>query len=469
MVSLSTDRAMKTWVLVLTSAASFMAILDAMVVATALSAIRADLGASIELLEWTVNAYNLSFAVLLLTGAALGDRFGRRRIFLAGLVLFVAASAACALAGDVSSLIAARAAQGVGAALVMPLAMALLSAAFPPQERGKALGLFGGLNGLALIIGPVVGGAVAEGLSWQWIFWLNIPIGLVVIPLARARIPESFGPRTAIDMAGVAEVTGAALGLVWGLMRGNRLGWTDPEVLAALATGLLLAAAFVVRELGVPEPMMPMRFFRSRAFSSAIAASFLFYAGMYGVLFLLPQFLQTAQGHGPLGVGLRLLPWTAMLFVFAPLGGSLVNRIGERALVVGGLVLQAAGFAWIGLSAAPGLPFAHLAAPLVIAGAGVSLAMPAAQNAVLSSVGKAEIGKASGIFNMVRFLGGAFGVATAVAVFATKGGVGSPDAFTAGFAPAVAACAALSLLAAIVGMALPGRRTLPLSAAKQQA
>jgi len=469
MTNRSTDRTTKTWFLLLTSAASFMAILDAMVVTTALGAIRQDLGASIELLEWTVNAYNLSFAVLLLTGAALGDRFGRRRIFTSGIALFVAASVGGALAGNAGWLIAARALQGVGAALLMPLAMALLSAAFPPEERGKALGFFGGLNGIALIVGPIVGGAVAEGLAWQWIFWINIPIGLVLIPLARRRIPESLGPRVGIDIAGVALVTGAALGLIWGLMRGNRLGWTHAEVLASLAAGLTLTLGFVGRELHARDPMVPLRFFRSRAFASGIAASLLFYAGMYGVLFLLPQFLQAAEGHGPLGVGLRLLPWTAMLFIFAPLGGSLVNRLGERTLVVAGLLLQAAGMAWIGLIADPALPFIELAAPLVIAGAGVSLAMPAAQNAVLGAVAKPEIGKASGIFNMVRFLGGAFGVATAAAVFATKGGVGTPDAFTAGFAPAIAACAALSLLAAIVGMGLPGRRTLPLGAAKQQA
>jgi EmrB/QacA subfamily drug resistance transporter len=466
---MTTPRSAKTWVLLLTSAASFMAILDAMVVTTALGAIRQDLGVSIELLEWTVNAYNLSFAVLLLTGAALGDRFGRRRVFLTGIALFVAASVGCAVAGNAGWLIAGRALQGAGAALLMPVAMALLSAAFPPEERGKALGIFGGLNGIALILGPIVGGAVAEGLAWHWIFWINLPIGLALIPLARRRIPESHGPRAGIDMAGVVLVTGAALGLVWGLMRGNHLGWTHGEVLASLAAGLVLAVGFVAHEQRAPEPMVPLRFFRSRAFTAGIAASFPFYAGMYGVLFLLPQFLQAAQGHGPLGVGLRLLPWTSPLFVFAPLGGSLVNRLGERTLVVAGLLLQAIGMAWIGWIAAPALPFVYLVAPLVIAGAGVSAAMPAAQNAILSAVARPEVGKASGIFNMVRFLGGAFGVATAVAVFATKGGVGSPDTFTAGFAPAIATCAALSLLAAIVGMALPGRRTLPLTAAEQQA
>lgn len=448
----------KIWVLALASAASFMIALDALVVTTALSAIRLDLGASIEALEWTVNAYNLSFAVLLLTGAALGDRFGRRRLFAAGLGLFTAASAACALAGSAGWLIAARAVQGAGAALAMPLAMTLLSGAFPREERAKALGLFSSVTGLALIAGPVVGGAVAQGLAWQWIFWINIPIGLIVIPLVLGRIPESVGPGAALDMPGLGLVTGAALGVVWGLMRGNSAGWASMEVVAALGAGLLLALAFVAWELRAAEPMVPMRFFRSRAFSSAIAASFLFYAAMYGVVFFLPQFLQVAQGHGPLGAGLRLLPWTATLFVFAPLAGAHVNRIGERPFIVLGLLLQAVGFAWIALIATPGVAYAQLVAPLILAGAGVSMAMPAAQNAVLSSVAPAEIGKASGVFNMWRFLGGAFGIAILAALFTATGSVHAPEAFSAGFGPALGLSAALSLMGALAGLWLPNQR-----------
>jgi EmrB/QacA subfamily drug resistance transporter len=454
----SSERTTKIWVLALTSVASFMVALDALVVTTALSTIRLDFGASIEALEWTVNAYNLSFAVLLLTGAALGDRFGRRRMFAAGLGLFVASSAACALAGSAGWLIAARAVQGAGAALVMPLAMALLGAAFPREERGKALGIFSGVSGLALIAGPVVGGAIAEGIAWQWIFWLNIPIGLIAIPLALRRIPENFGPGTALDISGLLLVTGAAIGAVWGLMRGNGAGWGSLEVVASLALGCLLAIAFVAWELRAGAPMVPMRLFRSRAFSSGIAASFLFYAAMYGTLFLLPQFLQTAQGNGPLGAGLRLLPWTATLFVVAPFAGGLVNRIGERPLVAGGLLLQAVGMGWIALIAAPDLAYAKLVAPLIVAGAGVSMAMPAAQNAVLGAVAASEIGKASGTFNMLRFLGGAFGIAILVAAFAATGSLGSTQSFSAGFAAAIGVAAALALAGAIAGMGLPVRR-----------
>jgi EmrB/QacA subfamily drug resistance transporter len=457
----SRQTAAKRWVLALASVASFMIALDALVVTTALSTIRLNLGASMEALEWVVNAYNLSFAVLLLTGAALGDRFGRRRVFAAGLALFIAASAACALAGDAGWLIAARAVQGVGAALVMPTAMTLLSATFPPQERGRALGLFSGVTGLALIAGPVVGGAVAEGLAWPWIFWVNIPIGLVIL-LVHRRIPESTGAGRSLDIAGLLLVTGAAFGIVWGLMRGNGAGWASLAVVVPLAAGVALVVAFAAWERRAREPMVPMRLFRSCAFSAGIASSFLFYAAMYGVVFLLPQFLQVAQGNGPLGAGLELLPWTATLFVFAPIGGALINRIGERSLIVGGLLLQAIGIAWIGLIVTPDVAFARLVMPLVLAGAGVSLAMPAAQNAILGAVAPAEIGTASGTFNMFRYLGGAFGIAILVATFAQTGGVHSPQAFNDGFAWALGVSAALSLVAAIAGMWQPARREMTL-------
>ncbi len=416
-----------------------------------------------------MNAYNLSFAVLMLTGAALGDRFGRRRLFVTGLGVFVAASAACALAASAAWLIAARAVQGAGAALVMPLAMALLSAAFPRGEHGKALGFFSGVTGLALIAGPVVGGAVAEGLAWPWIFWLNIPIGLVAMPLVHRRIPESFGPGTALDIPGVVLVTGAALGAVWGLIRGNGAGWDSLEVVGALAAGVLLALAFVAWEQRAAQPMVPLRFFGARAFSSGIAASFLFYASMYGTVFLFPQFLQAVHGQGPLGAGLRLLPWTATLMVVAPIAGGLVNRLGERRLVVVGLLAQAVGMAWIGRIAAPDLAYIRLVPPLIVAGAGVSMAMPAAQSAVLNAVAAPEIGKASGIFNMFRFLGGVFGIAIVVVVFAATGGVDSPEAFNAGFVAAIGVTAALSLFGAVAGLWQPARHVAGLGDARAKA
>lgn len=447
--------ARKFWVLALASIGSCMIALDALVVTTALSSIRVGLGGSLESLEWTVNAYNLSFAVLLLTGTALGDRFGRRRMFCYGIGLFAGASAACGLATSVGWLIAGRALQGAGAALVVPLAMALLGAAFPREERGRALGIFSGVTGLALIAGPVVGGAIAQGLAWQWIFWINLPIAAIVIPLAARRIDESSGPSATLDIPGIALVMGSALGLAWGLMRGNSAGWMSLEVIATLSVGVLLAAAFVGWELRAREPMIPMQFFRSNAFASGIASSFFFYASMYGVLFFLPQFLQTAQGLGAFEAGVRLLPWTATLFVVAPFAGKLVNRIGERPLVVIGLIVQAFGMAWIGIIAVPDLSYVQLVAPLAIAGAGVSMAMPAAQNAVLNSVAASEVGKASGTFNMLRYLGGVFGIAILAAVFAHSGNFHSAHAFSRGFAMAIGASAILSVVAAIAGLWLP--------------
>ncbi len=413
----------------------------------------------VEQLEWTVNAYGLSFAVLLMTGSALGDRFGRRRLFTAGLGLFTTASAACALAPDIGSLIAARAVQGAGAAMVMPLALAQLSAAFPPERRAWALGIFSSITGLAVLGGPVVGGAITQGIAWQWIFWLNVPIGLLAIPLILRRIDESFGPKTRLDVGGVILETGAALGIVWGLVSGNSAGWGSVEVIAALALGVLFAAAFVAWEMRAREPMLPMRLFRARDFSSANAAIFFLTASLVGAVFFIAQFLQTAQGYGPLEAGLRLLPLTTTLFLIAPIAGALINRVGERPLILGGLLLEAVGMGWIALIVAPHLACVEMVAPLSLAGAGVSMAIPATQSAVIKSVAPEHIGKASGTFSTMRQLGGAFGVAILVAVFATTGSYASAQAFTNGFASALAVSAVLSLSGAIAVLALTARRS----------
>jgi EmrB/QacA subfamily drug resistance transporter len=454
----SYDRSEKNWVLAVTSLASFMMALDALVITTAFATIRADFGSSVETLQWAVNAFNLSFAVLLLTGAGLGDRFGRRRMFAVGIALFVLASAACALSGSAGWLIAARAAQGAGAALVMPLAMAILSGAFPREERARALGIFSGVTGFALIVGPATGGFITESFGWRWIFWINLPIGTIAIGLVVARLRENFGPSAALDIPGLLLVAITALALVWSLLRGNLVGWTSSVVMSALGVGLLSAIAFVAREWRAAAPMVPLRLFASRSFSAALSASFLFYAAMYGVLFLLPQFLQSTLGSGPFSAGLRLLPWTATLFVTAPIAGSVVNKFGERLLVVTGLLMQAIGFGWIALIAMPGLTYSALVAPLMVAGVGVSMAMPAAQNAVLGSVDVTEMGKASGVFNMGRFLGGMFGIAAVVAVFSSKGAVDSAAGFSTGFAAAMMAAAVLSLAGALAGACLPARQ-----------
>jgi EmrB/QacA subfamily drug resistance transporter len=449
------------WVVVLTALGSVMAALDTLVVATALSTIRLDFDASVEQLEWTVNSYNLSFAVLLITAAALGDRYGRRRLYAGGLALFAASSAACALAPDVGWLIGARAVQGAGAALVITLGLALLSAAFPAEKRGAAIGIFSAITGLAVASGPLVGGAVVEGVSWEWIFWVNVPIGLIAVPLVLTRMKENFGPDSALDLGGLALVSGGALGIVWGLVRGNQAGWDSVEVVGTLCAGAALLALFVAWERRAREPMLPLSLFRSRAFSAGNAAVFLTLASLFTGVFFFAQFLQTVLDEGPLGAGLKLLPWTATFLAVAPIAGTLADRIGERPLMVSGLTLEAIGLGWIALIAEPGLDYSSLLAPFVVAGVGVSMAIPAAQNSVIGAVEPEAIGKAAGVNSMMREMGGVFGIAVTVAVFAGTGGYASAQAFVDGFAPAIAVAAGLAALGAIVALGLPGRRTAP--------
>jgi EmrB/QacA subfamily drug resistance transporter len=445
------------WVLALTSLGSFMVILDMLVVATALTSIRRDLGASLEELEWTVNAYTLSFAVSLMTAAALGDRFGRRRLFAVGLAVFAVSSTGCALAPDVGWLIAARVMQGVGAAMVMPMALVLLNAAFPPERRGWAIGMYGSVTGLAALLGPVVGGVVTQGLGWQWIFWLNVPIALGAIPFVFARLQESFGPAVALDVRGVALVTAGVLGLVWGLVRGNSAGWGSAETVGTLSAGALLALAFLLWERRARAPMVPLRLFRSRAFSAGNAAIFFLNASMTGAIFLMTQFQQVTLGQGPLDAGLRLLPWGIAPFLIAPWAGRIADRVGERPLVVVGLLLQAIGMAWIALIAAPGLSYAELVAPMSIAGVGFAIAIPAVTKSVTSNVAPPDIGKASGTYSTLRQLGGAFGVAVLAAVFAAVGGYASARAFSDGFTASLGVAAGIALAGSIAGAALPKR------------
>jgi EmrB/QacA subfamily drug resistance transporter len=444
------------WVVVLTAIGSFMGALDTLVVSTALPTIRLDLGASISQLEWTVNAYNLSFAVMLVTAAALGDRFGRRRLYAVGLVGFALASAACAVSPNVGWLIAARTVQGVGAAFMMSLGLALLSAAFPPERRGTAIGLFSAVTGIAVASGPLVGGAVVNGLDWTWIFWLNVPIGLLATPLVLARMRESFGPNTSLDLPGLGLVSAGAFGIVWGLVRGNSAGWGSVEVVGTLAAGALLVLAFVAWEMRASEPMIPMSFFRSRAFSAGNAAIFFVFGSLFSEVYFFAQLLQTGMGFDVLGAGLRLMPWTGTFLLVGPVAGALADRIGERPLMVVGLLIQAAGTVWIALIAGPDLAYSQLVIPLVVAGVGISMAIPSAQNSVLGSMADEAVGKAAGTNSVMRELGGVFGIAVAVAVFAGAGSYASAQAFTDGFGPAVGVSAALAVLGAIAGSLLPG-------------
>src|SRR6266540_3965844 len=335
------------WTFAITSVALVMVTLDNLVVTTALPVIRRELDASLQGLEWTVNAYTLTFAVLLLTGAALGDRFGRRRLFAIGLAIFTGGSALAALAGSANELIAARAIQGLGGAIVLPLTLTILSAAVPAERRGLALGAWGGIGGLAVALGPLVGGAIVEGISWQWIFWINVPIGILLIPLAWRQLAESHGPNPKLDLRGLGLASAGLLGIVWGLVRGNSVGWGTPEIVGSLAAGAVLLAVFVLWELRAKAPMLPMRFFRNRTFSQANVASLFMFFGMFGSIFLLAQFFQTVQGYSPLDAGLRILPWTAMPIFIAPIAGALSDRISGPRIMGVGLALQAIGLAWI--------------------------------------------------------------------------------------------------------------------------
>jgi EmrB/QacA subfamily drug resistance transporter len=456
-----TDRRRMLWTFVVTSAALFMASLDNLVVTTALPSIREHLHAGLAGLQWTVNAYTLTFAVLLLTGATLGERYGRRRLFVAGLALFTAGSAGAALAPGIGWLIAARAVQGVGAAVLLPLTLTLLSAAVPPARRGLALGAWGAVGGLAIAIGPLVGGAVVEGASWQWIFWLNVPIGLALLPLARTRLTESYGPATRLDLPGVALASAGLLGLVFGVVRGNDHGWTSPTVLLPMIIGTLLLAGFVAWELRAPEPMLPLRLFRSRGFSMTNIASLLMFFGMFGSIFLLAQFLQTVQHYSPLQAGLRTLPWTAMPVIVAPIAGSLSDRIGGRPLLVTGLVLQAIGLGWLAVEASPTVPYSALIPAFIVSGVGMSLFFAPVANVVLGSVRRDEEGIASGANNAIRELGGVFGIAVLGAVFSARGGYTSGAAFTSGLSAAVWVGAAAVAAAAGAALLLPRLRRAP--------
>jgi EmrB/QacA subfamily drug resistance transporter len=458
-------RSSTRWVVALTGIGSLMGALDTVVVSTALTTIHAHLHASVAELEWTVNGYSLSFAVLLVAGAVLGDRFGRRRLYALGLVLFAASSAACAVSPNVAWLITARVVQGAGAALLVPLSLTLLSAAFPPERRGAAIGIFSAITGISVAAGPLVGGAVTQGLEWQWIFWLNVPIGLVTAVLVLAKLPESHGPKTGLDVRGLALVTGGALGIVWALVRGNDAGWSSSEVVAALSVGVLCTVAFILWERRTPNAMMPMRLFRSRGFSAGNMAMFCTFASLFSAVFFFAQFLQNGLGYSPLGTGLRLLPWTATFITIAPIAGTFANRIGERTLMTTGLVLQGAGMAWLASVAVTGLSYSSMLGPFIMAGIGVSMAIPAAQNSVVGSVHDDDLGKASGANSMMREMGGVFGIAVAVAVFAANGSYHSPAHFINGFGPAIEASAGFSLLGAVAAAFLPGRRSVPVPSA----
>jgi EmrB/QacA subfamily drug resistance transporter len=446
------------WVLGLTSTAYFMVVLDALVVTTALPRMQRDLHTNLASLQWTVNSYGIAFAAGIITAAALGDRLGRRRVFNLGLALFTLASAACALAPNATDLIVARTVQGLGAAAVLPLSLTILTTAFPPQRRGLIVGVYGGLAGLAVATGPLVGGIVTEGLDWHWIFWINVPIGALAIALGIRLLPETRGAAERVDFVGVALVTAGVVGLVWALVRANDVGWSSPEIVSTLVVGCAILVAFGWWERRVEAPMVPMRLFHIRAFAVGNMTMFLMSGATFAAAFLIIQEFQFARGYSPVSTGLRLLPFFGTPMVVSPLAGALSDKIGRRPIMVLGLTLQALGFAWVAVRGSLTTSWVELVLALLVAGIGISMALPTVPTAVLNSVAEIEMGKASGISYMSQRFGAVFAIAIASAVFSAHGNLSDPAAVTAGFRPALWSCVIFAALAALTSIAI-GTRT----------
>src|SRR6266700_1104143 len=449
------------WVLVLTSAAYFMVALDATVVATALPRMQADLHVGLTSLQWTLNSYGIAFAAGIITAAALGDRYGRRLIFTMGLALFTVASAACALAPNVSVLIAARTVQGLGGAIILPLRLTILTTAFPAERRGTIVGIYGGLAGLAVAAGPLVGGAVTQGINWHWIFWINVPIGVAAVAASLRLLPESYGARERLDLTGVGLVTGGVVAIVWALVRANQAGWASPEIVTTLSAGAVLLAAFVAWEKRVSQPMVPLRLFGRRAFAIGNVTSFFMSGAIFAGAYLVAEEFQFARGYSPLSTGIRLLPFFGMPMVVSPLAGALSDRTGRRPVMVTGLALLSGGFIWVALKGSLTTSWVELTLALLVSGVGISMALPTVPTAVLGAVAPDEMGKASGINYMAQRLGGVFAIAISTAVFSAHGNLGTPASVTSGFKPALAACAGFALLATLSALAITSRTDEP--------
>ncbi|MGH2875295.1 MAG: MFS transporter [Solirubrobacteraceae bacterium] len=443
------------WTLAIVSIGLFMMVLDNLVVSVALPSIHRSLGASVQALEWTVNAYTLSYAVLLLTGAALGDRLGRRRMFVAGMALFTLSSAAAALAPSTGLLIAARALQGTGAAIATPLTLTLLAEAFPPDRRGLALGVWSGISGVAVALGPLVGGAVIQAANWHWIFWINVPIGAVLVPLAARRLVESHGPSRHLDLTGLALGSSGLFGLVFGLVRAQSIGWTSTEVVLSLAAGVALLAAFVVAERRSQAPMLPLEFFARRGFAVTNVVSLAMYFGMFGSIFFLSQVLQNVLGNTPLQAGVKLLVWTGTIMLVSPAAGFLSDRFGSRFFMVGGLAAQAIALGWLAMLSGVHESYASMIGPFILGGSGMALVFAPAASAVLASVRTDQAGQASGATNAIRELGGVLGVAVLATVFTSHGSYVSPQAFVDGLVPAMWVGTAVLAVGALIPLLLP--------------
>jgi EmrB/QacA subfamily drug resistance transporter len=447
------------WILALTSTAYFMVVLDSSIVITVLARIQRDLNVGLSSVQWILNAYGIAFAAGIITAAAVGDRLGRRRIFIIGLAVFTAASAWCALATSASELIVARTIQGLGGAFVLPLSLTILTTAFPPERRGRIVGIYGGLAGLAVAIGPLVGGGITDSVNWHWIFWINVPIGVLAVLLAPVFLPESHGAPERLDLVGVTLITGGVVSLVWGLVRANQSGWTSAEIVSTLGGGAALLLVFAAWEVRVAEPMVPLRLFRNRAFALGNLTAFLMSGAIFAAALFAAEEFQYARGYSAFGAGLRLFPFFATPMFVSPVAGAIADKIGLRPVMVTGLALQTVGFAWVVARGSLGTSWIELMAALLVAGIGISMALPTVPTAVLNSVAHDEMGKASGVNFMAQRLGAVFAIAVGTAVFSAYGHLGTPVSVTDGFRPALAVCVIFAMLATFTAAAIhsPGR------------
>jgi EmrB/QacA subfamily drug resistance transporter len=462
-------RVIPVWLaIVAASLPMFMATLDNLVMTNALPVIHEDLGATVEQLQWFVNAYTLSFATFILMAVALGDRFGRRTVFAIGIAVFTLASAAAALAANPGELIAARAVQGIGGAALMPLSLTLLAGSVPLRLRPLAIGIWGGISGLGVAAGPLVGGAVVEGWNWQGIFWINVPVGVIAIPLALLALPNSFGARLRADVVGLLLVGVGVLAVIFGIVRGNPAGWDSVQVVGSLALGAVLLVAFVLWERRAAAPLLPLRLFRDRSFSIANLVGVGFSFGMFGSVFILIQFLQIVQGASPLQAAVQTTPWTLAPMIVAPIAGIIAPRVGTRILIVVGLALEAIALYWLASTMTATVAYIHMVGPFILAGIGMGLVFAPSSTAVLATMADRDQAKASGTNSTLREVGVALGVAVLTAVFTGAGGQLTPTGYVDAAIPAVVVGASVLAGSALLALLLPAGRSIRRAAVVSQ-
>lgn len=451
----------------------FMVGLDNLVVTNALASIRSDLGASIQGLQWITNSYILGFAGLLLVAAGLGDRFGRRKVFVSGLSLFVLFSVGCALSTSTAALVTLRALQGMSAAAVLPLSLTMLTVAVAPEKRGVAIGVWSSISSLAVGIAPLLGGAITTGIGWHWLFWLNVPIGLFAVPLVLRVHAESRGAAAKLDLLGVLLGAAGVLALVWAIVDSGSYGWTAGRVLGLYGAAVVLLVLFVLWERRSAQPLLPLRIYRNRAFTLANLASLAVYFGLFGSIFFLAQYLQVARLHSPFVAGLWTLPWAVMPTICAPYAGKLIPKVGAGRLIAAGLGLAAVGLAWCALISDPGTADWQMVAPYMLCGIGTGLIFAPSATVVVTSVQPQDIGKASGTNATVREIGSALGIAVLTTVFLGRGGnYASPGAFTDAMIPGLWICVVVLLAGAALALGIPAPKPptpAPAPAAKQPA